>query len=207
VRPSALELLEQGRLEVVCADPPRAGDERLDLAPADEAPAAQLDALELAGPRPRPDRLGPEPDVHRFEDLAGLGEGDPVGCRRRHQSLVDPAGAEPLSDELLPDELLPDELLPDELPESPPESLELDPLSPLDPLFAVSSFFDEDERLEPLLELERSFFAQPVPLKWIVGGAKAFVIVPSAPHSGQNLGPGSLIPWTTSVRWPQLLQT
>ena len=92
---------------------------------------------------------------------------------------------------------------------SAPEPLELDPLSPLDPLLALSSFFDDDddERLELLLELERSFFAQPVPLKWIVGGAKAFVIVPSAPHSGQNLGPGSLIPWTTSVRWPQLLQT
>jgi len=104
--------------------------------------------------------------------------------------------------------LLPDEPLPDEPPESPPESLELDPPSPLDPLFTLSSFFvDDDDRLEPLLELERSFFAQPVPLKWIVGGAKAFVIVPSAPHSGQNLGPGSLIPWTTSVRWPQLLQT
>jgi len=104
--------------------------------------------------------------------------------------------------------LLPDEPLPDEPPESPPEALELDPLSPLDPPFALSSFFvDDDDRLEPLLELERSFFAQPVPLKWIVGGAKAFVIVPSAPHSGQNFGPGSLIPWTTSVRWPQLLQT
>ena len=104
--------------------------------------------------------------------------------------------------------LLPDEPLPDEPPESPPEALELDPLSPLDAPFALSSFFvDDDDRLEPLLELERSFFAQPVPLKWIVGGAKAFVIVPSAPHSGQNFGPGSLIPWTTSVRWPQLLQT
>ena len=56
-----------------------------------------------------------------------------------------------------------------------------------------------------LLELERSFFAQPEPLKWMAGGANAFDIVPSAPHSGQNFGPWSWIPWTTSVRWPQAL--
>jgi hypothetical protein len=45
----------------------------------------------------------------------------------------------------------------------------------------------------------RSFFAQPLPLKWTAGATNAFVMVPSAPHSGQNFGPWSLIPWITSV--------
>jgi hypothetical protein len=89
-----------------------------------------------------------------------------------------------------------------------PESLLAgpDPASPLEADVDASSFFDDDaDRLAA--ELDRSFFAQPEPLKWIVGGANAFVIVPSAPQFGQNLGPASLIPCTTSVRWPQLLQT
>jgi hypothetical protein len=86
---------------------------------------------------------------------------------------------------------------PDEVSE--PDSESLDELL----LFAGSSFraaagFDV---------LDRSFFAQPEPLNTIAGGANAFVIVPSAPHSGQNFGPLSWIPWTTSVRWPQLLHT
>jgi hypothetical protein len=51
--------------------------------------------------------------------------------------------------------------------------------------------------------LERSFFAQPEPLKCTAGSAKALRSVPSAPHAGQNRGPGSLIPWITSVRSPQ----
>jgi hypothetical protein len=53
---------------------------------------------------------------------------------------------------------------------------------------------------------ERSFFAQPDPLKWTVGGAKALRIVPSAPHAGQKRGPGASIPWITSVTCRQLVQ-
>jgi hypothetical protein len=65
-----------------------------------------------------------------------------------------------------------------------------------------SSFaFDAARVLDP-----RSFFAQPVPLKWMAGAVKPFVIVPSAPHSGQNFGPWSLMPWMTSVTWPQAEQ-
>jgi hypothetical protein len=63
---------------------------------------------------------------------------------------------------------------------------------------ASSAGFDDALIAEP-----RSFFAQPVPLKWIAGAVKPFVIVPSAPHSGQNRGPWSFIPWITSVRWRQ----
>ena len=56
-------------------------------------------------------------------------------------------------------------------------------------LFA-SSFFAVDGRDAD----ERSFFAQPEPLKWMAGVVNAFVIVPSAPHSGQKRGPWSLMP-------------
>lgn len=55
-------------------------------------------------------------------------------------------------------------------------------------------------------ELERSFLAQPEPLKWTAGGANALRSVPSAPQAGQNRGPGSLIPWITSVRPAQFEQ-
>jgi hypothetical protein len=40
----------------------------------------------------------------------------------------------------------------------------------------------------------RSFLAQPLPLKWTDGAEKTFVIVPSAPHSGQKCGPSAAIP-------------
>jgi hypothetical protein len=47
--------------------------------------------------------------------------------------------------------------------------------------------------------------AQPLPLKWIVGGANARVTRPS--QSGHCWGPASLRPWKTSNRWPQALHT
>jgi hypothetical protein len=58
----------------------------------------------------------------------------------------------------------------------------------------------------PLVD-DRSFFAQPEPLKWTVGEDIALRIVPSTPHDGQNRGPGSWMPWITSVRCRQLAQT
>src|SRR4029079_2246640 len=108
--------------------------------------------------------------------------------RRRHQSLADPAAAEPLSDDALesPPALVEPELEPE------PALASL----PLESDFAVSSFFDVDDPRAEELDVERSFFAQPEPLKWIAGAAKAFVIVPSAPPSGQNFGTPSLIPGT-----------
>jgi outer membrane biosynthesis protein TonB len=45
----------------------------------------------------------------------------------------------------------------------------------------------------------RSFFAQPDPLKWMVGGAKAFRIS-VLPQIGQLAGLGSWTPWITSNR-------
>jgi hypothetical protein len=51
----------------------------------------------------------------------------------------------------------------------------------------------------------RSFFAHPVPLKWIVGGANARLTGPS--QSGHWWGPASLRPWKASNRWRHVLQT
>jgi len=65
---------------------------------------------------------------------------------------------------------------------------------------------EPDEEREPAPDPPRSFFAQPEPLKWIVGGANSLRIVPSRPHDGQKWGPGSLIPRRMSVRWSQALQ-
>lgn len=57
------------------------------------------------------------------------------------------------------------------------------------------------------LAVDRSFFAHPEPLKWMAGVESAFRIVPSAPHTGQNRGPASLMLWITSVRFRQFAQT
>jgi hypothetical protein len=51
----------------------------------------------------------------------------------------------------------------------------------------------------------RSFLAQPLPLKTIVGGANARVTGPA--QSGHWWGPASLRPRKTSKRWWQELQT
>jgi hypothetical protein len=74
--------------------------------------------------------------------------------------------------------------------------------------FVTGSFDDpaSSAGFDALNAEPRSFFAQPVPLKWIAGAVNPFVIVPSAPHSGQKRGPCSWIPWITSVRWRQAAQ-
>jgi hypothetical protein len=77
-------------------------------------------------------------------------------------------------------------------------------LSP-DPEAPSLDDFELEDDLDALA-LPRSFFAQPDPLKWIVGGANSLRIVPSLPHDGQNRGPGSLRPWRMSVRWSQAVQ-
>jgi hypothetical protein len=79
-----------------------------------------------------------------------------------------------------------------------------EPPSPDDEPPSPDDFAPADER--ELLELPRSFFAQPDPLKWIVGGANSLRIVPSSPHEGQKSGPGSFRPWRMSVRWSQAVQ-
>ena len=76
------------------------------------------------------------------------------------------------------------------------------PLSPPEPDAAVALESvvvsgappDSLDRAAARLLEPRSFFAQPLPLKWTDGAEKTFVIVPSAPHSGQYLGPSAAIP-------------
>ena len=59
----------------------------------------------------------------------------------------------------------------------------------------------------PGLEVaRRSFFAQPEPLKWIAGVAKAFLIGPP-PHSGHSVGSSAWTPRRISNRWPQFAQS
>ncbi|MEO8273108.1 MAG: hypothetical protein ABI620_03495 [Chloroflexota bacterium] len=77
-----------------------------------------------------------------------------------------------------------------------------------DPSLAAPSADDElpaDLERAPLVD-DRSFFAQPEPLKWTVGVDNAFFIVPSAPQEGQNRGPASLMAWMTSVTCRQFEQ-
>jgi hypothetical protein len=76
---------------------------------------------------------------------------------------------------------------------------------PDDPDPASSAGLDARDRPADAVA-ERSFLAQPEPLKWTAGAAKPLRIVPSAPQLGQNLGPPSRMPWMTSVRWPQAAQ-
>ena len=99
-----------------------------------------------------------------------------------------------------------------EVPED-PESLDPEPDDEPDPepdsdepdVAPSPDAFELEDDFEPL-ELPRSFFAQPEPLKWMVGGANSLRIVPASPHEGQKSGPGSLRPWRMSVRWSQAVQ-
>jgi hypothetical protein len=81
------------------------------------------------------------------------------------------------------------------------DSPELDSPDADSPAFAGPPAFFFVEAAED----RRSFLAQPLPLKWIVGGTNARVTRPS--QSGHCWGPASLRPWKTSNRWPQALHT
>ena len=90
-----------------------------------------------------------------------------------------------------------------------PLGVDVDPVddaSPPDvPDFAVpASAPDSAFARAFVLAVERSFFAQPEPLKCTDGTTNALRSVPSAPQTGQNRGPGAVIPWITSVVSPQL---
>jgi hypothetical protein len=75
--------------------------------------------------------------------------------------------------------------------------------APDEPARSVELVLSDPPSLELALSFERalaraleprSFLAQPLPLKWTDGAEKTFVIVPSAPHSGQKRGPSAVIP-------------
>jgi hypothetical protein len=88
------------------------------------------------------------------------------------------------------------------LPEPPPELL---PDPSLEPLLSPDDAALAALVRVPLVE-DRSFLAQPDPLKCTAGDVSAFVIVPSAPQAGQNRGPSALMPWITSIRCLQFEQ-
>ena len=121
----------------------------------------------------------PSPEVFGLPESLELRESlEPRESAEPPESLEPPESAEP------PESLEPDDAsLDDELPDS-----------------AAAAFVFE------VLELDRSFFAQPEPLKWTLGGTNAFRSVPSAPHVGQNRGPGASMPWMNSVRVEQFEQ-
>jgi hypothetical protein len=91
---------------------------------------------------------------------------------------------------------------------SPPPSFDETVGASLVPPVADASVDDEDEADLARVALvdERSFFAQPEPLKCTAGVVIALVIVPSAPQAGQNRGPAALMPWITSMRCLQFPQ-
>jgi len=109
--------------------------------------------------------------------LAGLGGSPPAP----DPLDSDPLDADPLS---VPEAAPP--------PASAPEP-EPDP----DPLSAAADAAFEAERAAEL----RSFLAQPLPLKWIVGAEKA-LRTGDAPQIGHVSGPLAVTDWRTSKRWP-----
>jgi hypothetical protein len=85
-----------------------------------------------------------------------------------------------------------------------------DPFGFDEPSLEVSPSPDDaelDARVRLLLALDRSFLAQPEPLKWTVGATNALRSVSSAPQAGQKRGAGASMPWMNSVRVEQLEQT
>lgn len=79
-------------------------------------------------------------------------------------------------------------------------------LEPDEPDSTLASPPDRADDARVALEA-RSFFAQPLPLKWTAGVLKPLRSVPSAPQAGQKRGPSALMPWMTSVTRPQALHT
>lgn len=109
---------------------------------------------------------------------------------------------------------LPELLEPPEPPEPPlvslvPASFAVEPPSAALPDRSAASLepLSPSDRDRVRLAVERSFLAHPEPLKCTVGATNALRSVPSAPHAGQNLGPGALMLWITSVVCPQFPQT
>lgn len=74
-----------------------------------------------------------------------------------------------------------------------------------DPLPEPPSDDAEAARAADRAVAPRSFFAQPVPLKWIVGAENALVTGPPW-QTGQDVGPSAWTPWMTSNRVPHWAQ-
>ena len=194
------ELLEQARLERLGSHPPAGPQQRADLDSPHVSPAAQLQRLEPPFARPAAERLRAQVDVGAAKDLDRLGEGDPVGG----DALIGPQspvpatwalGRRPTCSSGTPAATLP---APRVVPHvAAGRRLAAGSSPSRRPASAAFALGAPDDR--------RSIFAQPLPLKWIVGGANARVTGPS--QSGHWWGPASLRPRKTSKRWLQDLQT
>ncbi|HUQ79116.1 MAG TPA: hypothetical protein VM427_09660 [Patescibacteria group bacterium] len=151
--------------------------------PVEEVPP-EVDAAGVPGD-PLPD--DPEPEA----SFAGPSLLEP------EESLFEPGVSWPEPPETLlePPESL---LEPAESLLEPPESL-LEPAeSVLEP--AESLPCPSVGEVALALDDDRSFFAQPDPLKWIEGAEKA-LRTGAAPQTGQTVGPSAVTPWITSDRW------
>jgi hypothetical protein len=76
--------------------------------------------------------------------------------------------------------------------------------SPVEPLVVLSDPPPSEPAVAASRDLDlaavpRSFFAQPLPLKWIVGGANA-LRTGDAPQIGHAVGPSAVTEWMTSKR-------
>jgi hypothetical protein len=83
-----------------------------------------------------------------------------------------------------------------ELEPDPPSELAPEPAPVAAPSAEPAAAADADRRL-----VLRSFFAQPLPLKWIVGAENA-LRTGAAPQIAQTAGPSAVTEWMTSNRWP-----
>jgi hypothetical protein len=124
----------------------------------------------------------PPPESDRLESPEPLEPVDPLELPEPREPEASPEPPEPRDPEASPEP--PDPLeAPDDV--SPEPVLE----PPSLPCVAGAPFAEDPPELD-----RRSTFAHPEPLKRIDGAEKAFFIEPCVPHTGQNVGPGSLIP-------------
>jgi len=166
-------------------------DEDVGLVPDDREesalPVEELSPVPLPL-RPPSDELGPSDELDRSEgrarsdgrEASELRDRSDEGDRSDESARSDES---PRSDEPARSDAL-------ELSEDPVDAAAASP----------SGLFDR-RAAEP-----RSFFAQPEPLKWIVGGAKPLRTGPLW-QEGHSVGPEAFTPWITSKRCPQLVQT
>lgn len=107
---------------------------------------------------------------------------------------------------LAPSDLAPSDLAPSVVPADGLDASVVAPLADGDESSPDAPSAADEREAREAMEACRSFLAQPEPLKWIVGGEKAFFTGPR-PHSVHAVGPSSWTPRTTSKRRPHAAQS
>ena len=200
---SGPELLEQPDLQLIGAQAARRLEETTQLTALHESAPTELDRLQPSSSGPPSDRLGLEMHVRPREDLARLGQGDPVVGRRGHVGQAPFAGdggpavePEPATGVVV-----------EAVDVSEPADVVL-PLSfgagfaspPVDDGVASATGSPAAFALAAVAVDERSFLAQPDPLKCTAGAVIA--LRSGRPQTGQVVGPSAVTEWITSIRWP-----